>query len=125
MYNKLFSEPNEDQQYARIAESEDFTSEANRTKWYSFAEYIKKRKIDPALGRNTMLLLLRFLGLLTSDYRPKPGTLLFKHLMVIDQADGRSGKVEASPYFRLLITGEGLCEIKKAVALIRKKGGSI
>jgi len=125
MDNNLFSYQNSDNQDAKVIDPEDFTAVENRTRWYSFAVFIKKRKIDPALGRNTILLFLRIMGLVTRDYRPIPGTVLVKHLRVMKSSDGRSSNTLAYPYYMLEISGEGLWEIKKAIDQVRMRGGSI
>lgn len=125
MHNHLFPFQNTDCNNPLVVDPDDFSAEENRTKWYNLADFIKNRKIDPALGRNTMLLFLRFMCLLTRDHRPRPGTILVKHLRVSNPSDGRSRNFLNFPYYMLQISGEGLCEIKKAIDLTRKKGGSI
>lgn len=102
-----------------------YGDEENRNKKFYLGAAIKQRLIDGSIGRNVMLNFLRFKGYLTSSHKPVPGSEIYEHLSPRKLEEETHARVKSLPYHQLDITGEGLCQIIRAIALNRREGGTI
>jgi hypothetical protein len=89
---------------------------------YDFTIINSYRFIDPYIGRNNMLALLRLQGILTVNNMPKQGTRWTRFFITYFDSypDSRS-------YYskKFLISGEGIKALRELIESIRINGGSI
>jgi hypothetical protein len=102
----------------------DFSNPQNLKNWYPFGRIIKDKDIDPSIGKNKLLAFMRNKGILTEKNIPQSGTRWSQYFTRKRLKDFNNPKAIYYSYMATMISGEGIVEIQKMIALTRAAGGT-
>lgn len=100
-----------------------FEEEKNLGKLFPW-KYIQSQ-IDPSIGRNTLLALLKFKGILDRYNQPNSKSPYYQYFKLSPIRPIPRSKYYYYGPLSLYISGHGIVEIRKEIDSIRQMGGSI
>jgi hypothetical protein len=103
----------------------DLGLDSYRGKTFHFNPLMRNRLIDGAIGPYQMRYLLRVLGIFTSKNLPKPGTIWYSHFTKHPQKDSKSVGGDRFNSANICISGQGILDLRRAIADLRADGGTI
>ncbi|HBZ35658.1 MAG TPA: hypothetical protein DEO33_04475 [Rikenellaceae bacterium] len=103
----------------------DLSKKENVNLRFSFSDILRDRDIDHLVGRNRMLSFLRIYGILTSQNKLNPKSYWTRYFSTKNTSTKSSLKTIEVSYQCLCISGVGILLLRRAIEMVRERGGSL
>ena len=108
-----------------IVDNVDLSKKENVNMMFSFSKILRDRDIDPMVGRNKILSFLRIHGVLTSQNIPNPNSYWIRYFSTSNTSIRTTSKIIEHNNHTIRISGVGILLIRRAIEMVRERGGSL